>query len=155
VVRETRSPQGAILSGFRWSEKDRAGQPVNGITVNTAANAVERVPFIGYSPNGLGQNQNSSSSRYNSLQTSVTKRMSRGLQFLASYTFARSVDNSSGSFGQTLATMSGDQADMEQAWGPSDFDRRHRVVFSFAYEVPAWGGRAIRHSDANFSMAGS
>lgn len=115
--------------------------PVNGITVNTAANAVERVPFIGYSPNGLGQNQNSSSSRYNSLQTSVTKRMSRGLQFLASYTFARSVDNSSGSFGQTLATMSGDQADMEQAWGPSDFDRRHRVVFSFAYEVPAWGGR--------------
>jgi hypothetical protein len=45
---------------------------------------------------GIQQAQTSSNSRYNSLQISMTKRFSGGLQFLAAYTLGKSQDYYSG-----------------------------------------------------------
>jgi hypothetical protein len=104
-------------------------RPVNGITTNTAANASMRVPWFGLSATGVNQAQTDDNSRYNSLQVSLTKRMSSGLQFLGSYTWAKSIDN----------TGSGDQTDARNNRGPSSFDRAHRFVYSYVYEIPAWG----------------
>ncbi len=113
--------------------------PVNGWTVNTAANAAERVPYLGFSPSGLTMNRTSSDSRYNSLQTSLTKRFSRGLQFLMSYTLSKSLDNNSGASGSTTSSVNGDQTKMWQHKALSDFDRTHRFVISYVYQIPAWG----------------
>jgi hypothetical protein len=113
--------------------------PVNGETTNTATNAANRVRYVGFSNTGFTQVQTGADSHYNSLQTSVTKRLSHGLQFLASYTWAKSIDDGSGAAGSTLSGISGDPTDTRQARGVSDFDRRQRFTFSYVYGIPAWG----------------
>src|SRR5688572_2103712 len=85
---------------------------------------------------GIQQVQSSSNSDYNSLQISVTKRFSRGLQFLSAYTLAKSKDYYSGGTINELFAVPGDQFNWKTNYGPSDFDRRHRFVTSFVYDVP-------------------
>lgn len=86
---------------------------------------------------GIQQVQSSSNSEYNSLQLSVTKRFSRGLQFLSAYTYGKSTDYYSGGTINELFAVAGDQLDWRTNYGPSDFDRRHRFVTSFVYDLPS------------------
>jgi len=85
---------------------------------------------------GIQQVQSTSNSDYNSLQISVTKRFSRGLQFLSAYTYGKSNDYYSGGTVNELFAVAGDQFNWKTNYGPSDFDRRHRFVTSFVYDVP-------------------
>ncbi|MDQ1558032.1 MAG: hypothetical protein QOD32_1092, partial [Pyrinomonadaceae bacterium] len=116
---------------------------------NTPANAALRAPIQGAAINGFSQNQSSAQSSYNSMQASLTKRFSNGLSFLASYTFAKSIDNASGqgggagtggvlnpgAVGETSAIL-GNQFDNHANRGVSDFDRTHRFVLSGIYALP-------------------
>ncbi len=111
------------------------------ITTNTPANAQLRAPFQGVSINSFGQRQTTAQSTYNSLQISLTKRLSKGLQLLGSYTYARSIDNASGgafSTGQTADSgfILGNQLDNRANRGVSDFDRTHRFVLSYLWDLP-------------------
>lgn len=85
---------------------------------------------------GMQQVQSSSNSRYDSLQVSLTKRFSHGLQFLSAYTFSKSNDYYSGGAVNELVAVAGDQVNWRTNYGPSDFDRRHRFVTSFVYDLP-------------------
>ena len=85
---------------------------------------------------GIQQVQSTSNSNYNSLQLSVTKRFSRGLQFLSAYTYGKSNDYYSGGTINELFAVAGDQFNWKTNYGPSDFDRRHRFVTSFVYDLP-------------------
>jgi hypothetical protein len=85
---------------------------------------------------GVQQAQTSSNSRFNSLQVSLTKRFSRGLQFLAAYTLGKSTDYYSGGPVNELVPVPGDQSNWKLNYGPSDYDRRHRLVTSFVYDLP-------------------
>jgi hypothetical protein len=85
---------------------------------------------------GIQQVQTSSNSRYDSLQISMTKRFSRGLQFLSAYTFGKSQDYYSGGTINELFAVAGDQSNWKLNYGPSDYDRRHRFVTSFVYDLP-------------------
>jgi len=119
------------------------------ITTNTPANAPLRAPFQGVEINGFLQNQSTAQSSYNSLQASLTKQLSRRLQLLGSYTYARSIDNSSGqgagagingivnpgAIGDTSGIL-GNQFDNRANRGVSDFDRTHRFVLSYLWELP-------------------
>lgn len=119
------------------------------ITTNTPANAALRAPFQGVGINNFSLNQSTAQSNYNSLQTSLTKRFSGGVQFLASYTWAKSIDNASGQgggagvggvinpggVGETAGVL-GNQLDNRANRGVSDFDRTHRFVFSGLWELP-------------------
>jgi hypothetical protein len=102
--------------------------PVNGITTNTAGNAPQRVPFIGFTPTGVSYIQTGGNSIYNSVQLSVTKRLSNGLQFLSSYTFGKSIDDTGGGREERVLNR-----------GLSDFDRPHRLTVSYLYELPLKG----------------
>jgi Carboxypeptidase regulatory-like domain/TonB-dependent Receptor Plug Domain len=119
--------------------------PVNGLTTNSVANAAERVPFPGIAPLVFGV-ESIGTSRYDSLQATLSKRLSRGFQFLTAYTLSRSVDSAqdslgSAAFGVYGATVFGeqifnDQNDVDAQRGPSDFDRRHRFVLSGTWQLP-------------------
>ena len=89
---------------------------------------------------GVHTMQSSSNSSYNSLQASVTKRFSHGLTFLASYTWSHSLDDYSGDFTGTsdVSVVPGNQAPgfLDDNYASSDFDRRHRFVFSGIYDLP-------------------
>jgi len=119
------------------------------ITTNTPANAALRAPFQGVGNNNFFQDQSTAKSNYNSLQVSLTKRFSKGMQFLAAYTWAKSIDNASGqggggglggvidpgAVGETSAIL-GNQFDDRANRGVSDFDRTHRFVLSYLWELP-------------------
>jgi outer membrane receptor protein involved in Fe transport len=105
---------------------------------------------------GIQQVQSSSNSQYDSLQVSVTKRFSRGLQFLAAYTWGRSTDYYSGTAVNELQAVAGDQFNWRTNYGPSDFDRTHRFVYSFVYDLPKTSSesRAARAILNNWEIAG-
>jgi hypothetical protein len=69
-------------------------------------------------------------SNYNSLQALFEKRFSHGLQFQASYTYSKSLDNAS-SFEEIL-----NPTNFNATYGPSLFDSRHRFVFNYVWELP-------------------
>ena len=69
-------------------------------------------------------------SSYNSLQASLEKRFSHGLQFLAAYTFGKSID-----FASTFENLV-DPIDPRRDRSLSLFDARHRFVFSYVWEFP-------------------
>jgi len=71
-------------------------------------------------------------SSYNSFQTLVNKRMSHGLQFLASYTWSHSIDDAS-SYENAVNPM-----DPARSRSLSVFDARQRFVFSGYWRVPGW-----------------
>ncbi len=123
--------------------------PVNGETTNTNENIVQRLPFSGIAQ-GSYICQTTFDARYNSLQTSVTKRLSHGLQFLGSYTWSKNLDTTSGSGGLSnfeLGFLTNDQTNQRQARGLNDFDRAHRGVISLIYAPPrlAFGPEVFRH----------
>jgi len=81
-------------------------------------------------------------SSYNSLQALVNKRWAHGLQFLASYTWSKSIDNAS-SFEESVSPL-----DPAKARSPSLFDARQRFVFSNYWQIPqahitTWGRHLI------------
>lgn len=135
-----------------------SSQPINGITDSTPFNAALRAPFLGLSPNGLVQVQSSGSSIYHSLQFSVTKRLSKGLQFLASYTVSKSIDDAAtmGPDGDASPVATGDQRRLSLNRGLSDFDRTHRFVFSGTYDLPAFrnGTGTIGKALSGWEIAG-
>ncbi len=69
-------------------------------------------------------------SAYNSLQASLEKRFSHGLQFLAAYTWSKSMDDAS-SFEQSLNPL-----DLASDRALSLFDARNRFVFSSVWDLP-------------------
>ena len=83
----------------------------------------------------ITQVESSGRSSYRALWTSVTRRLSRGLQFSSAYTWSRSRDTNSLSSPPTSITVQNGY-DIEDSWGPSDFDARHRFVLRGVYELP-------------------
>ena len=69
--------------------------------------------------------RNEATSDYHALQLQFQRRLSRGLQALASYTWAHSLDDASSDFGVGLDHAS------------SDFDLRHSFSSAVTYDVPA------------------
>lgn len=75
---------------------------------------------------------------YHSLQISLEKRLTRGLAFLASYTWSHSIDTASQPTGNDGVQNS---HNLRAERGNSDFDMRHRLVTSWSYELPAGNGK--------------
>ena len=73
-------------------------------------------------------------SSYHSLQLSVDKRFSRGFTLLGSYTLSKSLDHSSEN--KLTGTTQTNPYDLEFDWAPANFDRRHRIVTSWLWEIP-------------------
>jgi len=66
--------------------------PINGVTSNTLANIPLRAPVPGIRPDSLREMDSEGESWYNGFEVSLTKRLSHGIQFLASYTFSKTED---------------------------------------------------------------
>jgi hypothetical protein len=128
------------------------------ITTNTPTNAPLRAPYQGVDNSGFQQFQYTAGSAYNSLQMSLTRRLSKGLQLLASYTYSKSLDNASGQAGLDTSTILGNQLDPRANRGISDFDFTHRFVLSYLWDLrrPAFaqGSRAGRLLLSDWQVAG-
>ena len=105
------------------------------------------------------------SSIYHALQTKLEKRFSNGLSFLAAYTYSKVIDEQSeASLGEGNGQAAFRWMD-DPGWerGPADFDARHRLAFSYSYELPfghgkQFGGGLSRSANAvlgGWQLAGS
>jgi hypothetical protein len=114
-----------------------ATNPVNGVTTNTVANAVNRVPVLGISPSGLNQATWAGISNYHALQVNVQRKLTRGIQFGAAYTYGKTLTDVTGVGTFPLGGGSyNDQLRQGNGYGPADYDTRHRFVANYLWNLP-------------------
>jgi hypothetical protein len=84
---------------------------------------------------------------YSALQIKLEKRVSKSLQFLVTYTWSKSIDNSSGNqswIGGLESLQDPNNLQMER--GLSSFDLPHILQFSYTYRLPVGRGKALANT---------
>jgi len=79
---------------------------------------------------------NTASSSYHALQVQFQRRLSHGLQVLASYGLAHSIDNGSAGSSQLQSNAGVPGSSPNASRGPSDFDIRHTFSAGVTYDIP-------------------
>jgi hypothetical protein len=79
---------------------------------------------------------NDADNKYNALQVKAEKRVSKGLQFLAHYTYSKAYNYNDAYF----------SVGKKFAWGPDDFNRNHVFVINTVYELPVGRGKTFMGS---------
>jgi hypothetical protein len=156
------SPRGALRTASTARERGRGiafgfansvtgnAQDLNLAPNGSVINFEARVPLLGFNVPEALLLTNGSYSDYNSAQFSLTKRFSNNLQFNMGYTFSKSIDNNSADPGSTAGSgkpdvpntgfvTQGNQRELNNNRGLSDFDRTHRFSASFLYRIPNFG----------------
>ena len=101
-----------------------------------------RIPFPNFGVIQLVHD--SGSGNYNSLALKATRKFSSGFNLIGSYTFSKSLDDTSG-----IRSQGNDQLFPENSYclacdyGRSAFDVRHRLVASVLYELPVGPGKLV------------
>jgi hypothetical protein len=119
----------ALMAGYIGAKgthlivRHNINQPVNGVRPFQTLSASSPI-LPGSSLGNITQVESAGNSSYNALWVTATQRLSKGLQFNASYTWSKSLDYNSystgGIVGQDAYNLRGDR-------GLSDFDARHQV----------------------------
>ena len=96
----------------------------------------------------MAYNTNLGYGNYNALTVSAKKRFSQGLQFQASYIYARNLSNVDGAATSTADAFAGEfggtisnQHDPSLDYGNVAFTRRQRFLATFLYELPFGKGK--------------
>src|ERR1700678_4524676 len=111
----------------------------------------------------VGEMASIANSSYNALETSLRKRFSHGLSFLASYTWSHSIDdvssfNITGSASQPVAgenDLAQDPFNLAAERGRSMFDSHNRLVLSYQWVLPflqrssTWYGHVLGNWQLN------
>src|SRR5207302_11237437 len=100
---------------------------INNVTVNTVGNVFMRVPNLGIGPT-QSRLQTISNYKFNSLQVTVRKRFSKGLQLQAAYSWNRGFEQVE----QGVNTY----PYIVQAYAPEYFVRPQRLVVNYVWELP-------------------
>jgi hypothetical protein len=87
----------------------------------------------------INQVNSGGNSNYNALWITANKHVSRGLEFLATYTYSKSLDYNSLSTGETYIIQNA--YNPRGDYGNSEFDARNRIALSGFYQLPFKGNR--------------
>ncbi len=98
-----------------------------------------RAPFNNYLAQTLFLRSSTGSSNYNALFVTLNKRLSKGLQATANYTFSRSLDQLGAV--QNAASVMPNSFDLDAEYGPSPFDFTHLFSSLWVYDLPFGKGR--------------
>ena len=90
-------------------------------------------PYLAF----INQFSNFGHSTYNSLQVTLTKRVSHGLDFTAGYTYGHGLDNGSLS---RFGGLPQDSTNPQAEYANSDYDTRHRFSLEASYALPGKKG---------------
>lgn len=112
------------------------GNPEHCITTNTSLNARLRVSVLGETPTALLASRFIGESTYHSLQATFRARIADRLSFQSAYTLSKALNNTD---------LNNDQTRLDLGWGRASFDRTHRLISNFSYELPLpVGGTGLR-----------
>jgi hypothetical protein len=124
----------------------RINQTLPGTVAPTAASA----NFRGWGT--ITERQTSASSRYDSLQLSVSKRYAQGLQFGLAYTWSKVMTDSP----DDRSTLPQDLRNLKAERARASFDKTHIFVTSFVYELPFFksGSRLMQNTLGGWQIGG-
>jgi hypothetical protein len=91
-------------------------------------------PYLKY----INQISNFAHSNFNSLQATLTKRVSHGVSFTAGYTYGHGLDN--GSLNTQYGYMAQNANNTASEYASGDFDIRHRLTVTATYSIPGKKG---------------
>jgi len=135
----------ALMLGYFGSKgthlisRRNLNQPING--VRPFPQLSQSSPILpGTNLGNITQVESAGNSSYNALWFTATQRLTRGLQFNASYSWSKSLDYNSFSTGNIVGQNSYDLAGDR---GLSDFDVRHRFIFTGIYDLPLTGNACL------------
>ena len=145
-VQEQITPSMALMAGYFGSKGTHLRQNIN-LNQPFYDNLVtghQTLPFPAISTNSpiapglkLGSSvleiTSAANSNYNALWLTLNRRFANGLQFSSSYTWSHSLDDSSR---VNFPVAPEDSRNIGREYGSSDFDTRHRFVFSGTYDLP-------------------
>jgi hypothetical protein len=117
-----------------WDVVDINQPPVGALLANPGVNVQYLRPYKGFA--SIQQEQSGVNSNYNALQTSWTSHFRSGSSIGVSYTFSKSMDNSS-----NYNNIVPDSYNMSNLWGPSEYDIRHAFVANYLYALPFFAGK--------------
>ncbi len=114
--------------------------PVNGETTNSINNIIQRMPIQGITPGSLLTNDNFIAN-FNALEASLTRRLQHGLEFQASYTWSKNLDEVNGEGGTDtfeLQLPTNNQLNLRHSsYGLANDDRAQRLVVNLVWSTPA------------------
>ncbi len=110
----------------------------------------QRRPLYPFNPDiaSISTTASRGRSNYNGLQSTFKQRLWQGLDFVANYTWSKSMANNSGYFGNNGVAGEGaypmNSYDIEANYGPAAYDARHIVSVAGSYDLPVRPGPAVR-----------
>jgi carboxypeptidase family protein/TonB-dependent receptor-like protein len=96
----------------------------------------------------LQVNRSNAESDYNALQAQYQRRLSRGFQALASYTWSHSIDTASN---DSTALPAATNINLQQERASSDFDVRHSFSGALTYDIPTFDAPVAKAILGNWS----
>ena len=112
-------------------------------------------PFPQYIGVGTENSAGIGNSTYNSLQVKLEKRLTKGLFMLASYSWSKTLTDSSSSLGGFFSTSSRDAYNLSLEKALAYYDVPSRLVVAFNYELPIGPGKPIlNHGIASKILGG-
>jgi hypothetical protein len=133
-----------------------------GLTLSPGARLTSTGDIIGGRPvpnaGTIYRFETTASSRYDALQLQARGRFRRGLQFQASYTFAKATDDVSDVFDLAGASsLPQNSLNLDNERGPANFDVRHRFAYNFIYDFSGFNkrGKLFRAIFDGLQLAGT
>ena len=86
--------------------------------------------------------------KYNSLQATLRKRLTKGLEYQVNYTWSKGMSDAIGYYGEGGQAASQSAYwqylyDRKAEWGPTYFDAKHMFTAVYTYELPIGKGKTI------------
>lgn len=138
-----------------------ANQPLPGVgdDITKWAAADDRRPLAKVLPNvgNIALTESSGTMQYQSFQLSARRRMTSGLEFLASYTLSKTLTDNLGYYGCGSTNNEGaywqNAYDRHGNYGPACFDARHNFTLGGLYSLPVGKGNKFGSSMGKFGDA--
>jgi len=150
------SPSSPLLAGTSYQQNYSYGYNVGFQQLDDGSyylanyeggNVDLRVPYVGYAAESITYKA-AGVDAYNALQAHLEKRMRRGIQIGASYTYSHALDEQSG---LGLFYNGNNPLNLRSGYGSADFDRTHVVNFNYVFRVP---DRARKDTFAGYAFNG-
>lgn len=145
--------QGALsrhLYGFKNANQPT---PYGYIGTGSATSVASRTPFANMG--GIQDAHDMGTGNYNAFSVKATRRFSKGLNMIASYTWGKSLDDSSGIRNQGNDNLYPQNSEcINCEYGRSAFDVKNRIVGSANYEIPIGPDKLLKTNKAVGAFAG-
>jgi len=112
-----------------WDVYDINQVQAGTLQANPGVNVNVLRPFKGYA--AIQEEESVVNSMYNGLQIAWNRRFDSGFAFGVTYTYSKSMDNSS-----NYRDIVPDTYNTSNLWGPSEYDTRHIAIINYLYQLP-------------------